>query len=75
MKKRLVSAAMAAVLALALGVGAFAADASSNRNLQNYNTWDAAPVTSFLFENAAGGVTRVERSGSVRAEVFPEKPA
>lgn len=64
MKKRLVSAAMAAVLALALGVGAFAADASSNRNLQNYNTWDAAPVTSFLFENAAGGVTRVERSGS-----------
>lgn len=64
MKKRLLSALMAAVLTLTVSIGAFAADPQTNINAQNYNTWDAAPVASYLFENSLGGVTRVERIGS-----------
>lgn len=65
MKKCLAAALAAIALALALPLGAFAADPQSNINAQNYNTWDAAPVSSYLFKNGQGGVTRVERTGSV----------
>ncbi len=64
MKKWLASALAAIVFMLAIPLGALAADPQSNINAQNYNTWDAVPVTSYLFENTLGGVTRVERRGS-----------
>ncbi len=64
MKKRLAAALTAAVLALSVSFAAFAADTPSNSGAQNYNTWDAAPVASYLFENSLGGVTRLERVGS-----------
>lgn len=69
--KKCLAAALAAIaLALALPLGAFAADPQSNINAQNYNTWDAAPVSSYLFKNGQGGVTRVERTGSVGLDMI-----
>ncbi len=67
MRKRVVTFALAACLALgfAFPANAAAPASSSNINAQNYTNWDASPVDSYLFANQDGGLTRVEHVGSV----------
>lgn len=64
MKRRVLSLAMAAALAVSLSVCALAAGGSSNKDRENYNTWDAKPVTSYLLPTEDGGLTRVEATDS-----------
>lgn len=74
MKRRIVSVLLATCLLLAMApISAAAADApavSYNFSQQNYGTW-SKPVNSYLFENAAGGLTRVEHiSGRMIVEDY-----
>ena len=68
MKKRALSLLLTLALTLSLLPGAALAAGSgpaesSNINDQDYTTW-SRPVNSYLFENEAGGLTRVEYTGS-----------
>ena len=65
MKKRLWASLLALILILSLTPAAWAAEApvqSSNKNRQDYSRW-SKPVTSYLYENETGGLTRVEYTG------------
>lgn len=62
---RLTALACTAALSLTLVPAARAAGtpaSSRNINKQDYTTW-SSPVTSYLYENGQGGVTRVEYTG------------
>lgn len=68
MKRRLWASLLALILILGLTPAAGAAEApaqSGNKNRQNYSRWGnwAQPVTSYLYENEKGGLTRVEYTG------------
>ena len=75
MKKRWMTLCLTLAMCLGLAVTpASAADGgptkSDNLNAQNYTTW-SKPVTSYLYENEAGGLTRVEYiSGQIVAEDY-----
>lgn len=61
--QRLTSALCVLALLLGLAPTAFAADKpaqSDNRNKQNYTTYYASTVKSYLYANSSGGLTRVE---------------
>ncbi len=66
MGKRVLTFAAAAVLAFIVCVpaGASGARETTNINAQNYLTWDASPVSSYLFSGPDGHLTRVERPGT-----------
>lgn len=74
MKKRACSLFLALAVMLSLTVvpaGAAESPAvSRNRSAQDYTTW-SKPVNSYLFENGAGGLTRVEHiSGQIVVEDY-----
>ena len=66
MSRRLAALACTAALALSLLPAAGAAElqpaVSDNINKEDYTTW-SRPVTSYLYENPSGGLTRVEYTG------------
>ena len=67
MKNRLISLLLTGALALSLVTIPTAAAGSApvesdNRNDQDYSVW-STPVNSYLMENRAGGLTRVEYTG------------
>ena len=64
-RHRLTALLCALTLTLSMSPAAAAAGSpvsSSNINKQNYTTY-GSPVTSYLFENSQGGLTRVEYTG------------
>ena len=63
--KRTLSLALCLAMALSLVTVASAAEAATSQNIgkQEYSNYHANTVTSYLFENANGGLTRVEYIG------------
>lgn len=75
MKTRSLSLFLALALCLGLAapaaLGAEAPAASRNAGRQDQTSYSASPITSYLFENEAGGLTRVEYTdGQIVAEDY-----